>query len=888
LVFPAGAQEFEFEETEITPTDSLAEPPPAGAPIATDSLTADSLMVSPDSLAAEPVGDITTTIDYTARDSITLDVVHQIVRLYGQAKIIYGQIELEAERIEIDYSTNIITAQSVTDSLGEEIGKPIFKDGEDVYETDDMKYNFTTRKAIIDGVVTQQGEAYMHGSKVYKNQFDELYISKARYTTCNLAEPHFHVEASKIKVVPEKKVVSGPFHIRIKDMPTPLGFAFGMFPVPKQKTSGIVFPTYGEEQRRGFFLRNGGYYFALNDYLNLTMLGEVYSKGSWGLNMASNYRKRYKYNGNINIRYNNQKAEREGDSTVVNDFWINWSHAPQSTGTSRFSASVSAGTSSYNQNNPTLQDLSRTLNQDFNSSVSYSTSFRGTPFNLSLSSRLQQNVSTNIINFLLPDLTFSMNRIYPFKKIGKSSSNNPLKKISFSWTMNGTNKVSNTPLRSPGFDVVDFDPTDQDTLQFNASNISELLKRAQNGIRHNIPLSTTLSLFKYISLNPSFGYEELWYFKELNYTWEDEANAVRIDTLERFSRAYSYSGSVSLNTRPYGIKYFKSEKIQAIRHVFQPSAGMSFRPDFSDDKFGYYQEVQIDSLGNTRRLSKYENFVYGTPSAGRNASAFFSITNNLEMKVKTKKDTTDEARKVILLDNLSLNSSYNFLADSFNLAPIRISGRTRLFNKKVNINFGATLDPYLFQLDSVYYVGESKRVAQRRRNIFAWDVGEGLGQITTAQFALSMSLNPKARERENELTDMQNELSPQEQMELEFIKNNPELYVDFNIPWNLRLNYNINYRKNGYEDARITQAIQMSGDLSLTEKWKIGFQSGFDIQKQEFTNTSFNISRDLHCWQMNFNWTPFGRYESYFLSINAKSSLLQDLKVNKQRSWWDN
>jgi hypothetical protein len=890
VVFPVFSQEIDSVRTESERPDSLAVDPILRNYLAEqDSLAADSLQVVADSLAAaQETGDIETTIVYSATDSITMDVVNQIVRLYGDAKITYGTIELQAAVIEIDYKTNVVTAQGVTDSLGTVEGKPIFKDGNETYETDDMKYNFTTKKAYIDGVVTQQGEAYMHGSQVYKNQYDELYISKARYTTCNLAEPHFHIESSKLKVIPGNKVVSGPFHMRIQDMPTPLGFAFGMFPVPKEKTSGIIFPSYGEEKRRGFFLKNGGYYFALNDYMNLTLLGEIYSKGSWGFNVASNYNKRYKYGGNVNFRYNNQKSDIEGDSTVINDFWINWSHSPKSTGSSRFSASVSAGSSTYNQNNPAYQDLSRSLNQDFNSSVSYSKTFRGTPFNLSMSGRLQQNVNTNIINLLLPEMALNMNRLYPFKKLGKTSSNNPIKKISFSWNMNGTNKITNAPLRSPGFDVVGFDPNDQDTLRLGEGDFGELLSRAQNGIRHAIPLSTTMSLFKYISLNPSFSFQELWYFKELHYEWIDGENAVKIDTVDGFSRAYSYNGSVSLNTRLYGIKYFKSEKIQAVRHVVQASAGMSFRPDFSDDKYGYYQEVQIDSMGNTRRLSKYENFVYGTPSAGESASAFFNITNNLEMKVKTKKDTTDEPRKVILLDNLSFSSSYNFLADSFNLAPIRISGRTRLFKKKLNINFGGTLDPYIYQLDSIYYSGDQERVAQTRRNIFAWDVGQGIGSLTQAQFAMSMSLNPKARERENELADMQGELSQQEQMEMEVIRNNPELYVDFKIPWNLRFNYNINYTKRGFDKAKITQAIQMSGDVNLTEKWKVGFQSGFDIQRQEFTTTTFNITRDLHCWQMNFSWTPFGRYESYFLSINAKSSLLQDLKVNKQRSWWDN
>lgn len=847
----------------------------------------DSLKISVDSLNSEVIkGDIETTIKYSANDSITMDVINQIVTLYGKAQIIYGSIELTASYIEINYLTNIITALGSKDSTGMMTEKPVFKDGGDTYETDDMKYNFKTRKAIIDGVVTQQGDAYMHGTKVYKNQFDELFISKARYTTCNLAEPHFYIESKKLKVIPNEKVISGPFFIKIMDIPTPAGFLFGMFPVPRKKSSGIIVPSYGEEKRRGFFLKNGGYYFAISDYMDLQLMGEIYSKGSWGLNMATSYTKRYKYGGRLNMRYNNQKAQVEGDSTHSNDFWINWSHSPKSKGASRFSASVSAGTSTYNQNNPTY-DLRNTINQDFNSSVSYSTAIRGTPFNFSVNSRLQQNVNTGIINVLLPEMALNMSRLYPFKSM--KGRNNPLKKISLSWNMSASNRMSNSVLPNPGFDVINFDPHNQDTLKFNSSNISTLWDRAQAGVKHIIPFSTSMSLFKYIQFSPSFHYQEIWYFKQMNYQWVGSESAVKVDTLDKFSRLYSYGGSLSLDTRLYGVKYFKKDaKIQAVRHVLQPNAGMSFSPDFSSEKFDYYQETQIDSLGNTKRLSRYPNFIYGTPTAGKNASAFFGITNNLELKVKSKSDTTDEATKVVIFDNLSFGSSFNFLADSFKLAPIRFSGRTRLFKNKLNLNFGATIDPYIYQLDSIYYTSGKRHVSQRKRDIFAWDTGQGLGQISQAQFSLSINLNPKARDRENELADKQKELSPDEQMEMQFIRNNPELYVDFEIPWNLRLNYNFNFTKRGYEDSRITQAIQMSGNITLTEKWSLGFQSGFDIQNQKFTNTNFNITRNLHCWQMNFSWTPFGRYQSYYLTINAKSSLLQDLKINKQSSWWDN
>jgi len=848
----------------------------------------DSLAVQADSVQEEQIGEIETTIQYSSFDSIYMDVPNQIVRLYGEAKITYGEIELTASEIEINYQTKIVSANSTTDSLGNEIGKPIFKDGGEVYETDNMKYNFESKKAIIDGVVTQQGEAVMQGSKVFKNQRDELFISHAKYTTCNMAEPHFHIESSKLKVIPGKKVVSGPFHIKIKDIPTPIGFGFGMFPVPKQKVSGIIFPTWGEEKRRGFFLKNGGYYFAINDYVDLALTGDLYSKGSWGLNAATRYTKRYSFNGSFNLKYNNQTGLNEGDSTIIRDFWVNWSHSPQSKGTTRFSASVNAGTSTYNQNNPTA-DLRNTLNQDFNSSVSFSKTFKGTPFSMNASSRLQQNINTGLINLLLPELSLNMSRLYPFK-FGSTSAKNWLQKISFSWNMNSTNRASNNRIGSPGFPVSGYIPENDTIVPVSELGLSGLWQRAQNGIRHSLPVSTSMNILKFITFSPSFNYSELWYFKELNYQWLEEEAAVKVDTLNKFSRAFQYSASGSFNTRLYGTLLFGSDKtIQAIRHVMIPSLSMSYSPDFSSEKYGYYQQVQIDTLGNTRRLSKYQGFVYGTPSAGQNASASFSLSNNLEMKVKTKKDTADEARKVVLLDNLSINASYNFLADSFNLSNIRIAARTKIFNKKLDISFNSTLDPYTWQLDSIYFTSSGqKRVAQRQRNILAWDLGKGIGQLTRATLALGMSLNPDARDKQNQQEDDMGPLSAEEEMQLEFIKNNPELYVDFSIPWNLRFSYNINYSKRGYEDADIIQALTFSGSITFTEKWNMSFNSGFDFENLEFTQTSFNISRDLHCWQMNFSWVPFGRYQSYFLTINAKSSLLQDLKINKQRSWFDN
>ncbi len=884
--------------TNIQRTDSTFNPPNQSDMELTldslqilDSLVIDSSFVTDSTAQAKdtiPKGDIETTINYSARDSMQLDLTTQEIDIYGESKIVYGQIELTADQVRVNYETNEIMAIGREDSLGNPIGDPVFKDGPEVYETKNMRYNFNSKKAIISGVVTQQGEGIMHGNKVKRDQAGNLYIDRAKYTTCNLPDPHFHIEAKKLKLIPNNKILVGPFHMRVADIPLPLGWGFGMFPMPRKQSSGIRFPTFGEEQRRGFYLRDGGYYFAINDYVDLLLLGEIYSKGSYGFKVASTYRKRYAYNGSFSLKYNRQKGIDEGDSTIIKDFWVTWSHSPQSKGTSRFSASVRAGTSSYNQNNPSYYDVINNINQEFSSNVSYSKSFTGTPFSMGASMRLQQNTRSGITNLQLPDLSFSMSRIYPFKSKA-ASARNIFQKINFSWNMTGTNRISNAPLRKPsGFEVANYDPINDSTVTFSASNWNILSGRAQNGIRHTLPISTSAKLFKHFTFNPSINYEEIWYGQQLNYTWLDSLNAVKIDTLKKFSRLYAYGFSTGLTTRLYGTMFFKGEKIQAIRHVMTPNVSFSYSPDFSNEKFGYYQEVQIDSLGNTRSLSRYNGFVYGAPSRGEVASLGFSLQNNLEMKVRSKKDTADEFKKVPILENFSISSGYNFLADSFNLSPFRISARTKLFNKKVDINIGATLDPYIYQLDT-FYVDEkgNEVISQTKVSQYAWDNGKGLGQISSANLSIGTSFNPESWENKASEVDREN-LSEAERSELEFIETNPDMYVDFNIPWNVRVNYNVNYTKSGFRKAKITQSLRLTGDFSITPKWKVGYQTGYDFENKEITQTNLNINRDLHCWQLSLTWVPFGRFQSYNVTIRAKSSLLQDLKLNRQRSWWDN
>lgn len=822
---------------------------------------------------------ITSTIKYSAKDSIITDVVHQKVYLYGDAKIDYGTIKLEAEQIVIDYVDRTLTADYVLDSAGRKKGLPVFADGDEAYTTNHIKYNFDTKKAYIRGIITQQGEAIMHGDTVKKNERDELFVKRARYTTCNLTDPHFHIEASKLKLIPNNKMVAGPFRLYFNDVPTPLGLPFGMFPVPKKRASGVVFPTYGEQKNRGFFLKDGGYFFAISDYINMQLTGEIYSKGGYGAQLASNYIKRYKYNGNLSFSYNKFRSGEEQDSISSNDFWVRWSHSPQSRGTGRFQASVNAGTSSYNSRY--VLDVQRNITAQFTSNVSYSKSFSNTPFNMALSMRHSQNISTNQVDLTLPDFSLNMNRIYPFR--GKSGAGDTwYKKLNVGWTFNLSNRVSNR-LRG----VSDSDGNDS-IAPFNFETFPTLLENAQNGAKHSIPISTSLRLFKYFTLSPNISYNEVWYLEKLNYTDWTENDGVVVDTIQGFNRANWYSLSASLNSRLYGTFNFSRGNIKAIRHVLTTNLSFSYNPDFSDpEKFDYYQEVVTNVSGTKLRRSRYQGFLSGGPPAGESQTLGLSLGNTLEMKVASKSDTTTATKKVMLIENFGLSTGYNFAADSFNVSNLNLTMRTRIFNNKININMTGVIDPYLYLLDTITYNEAGvESVRQSRVNTLRINSGAGLGQFSSAGLNISTNLNPQAlKSAKTEIPDK--DMSPEEQAQREFIAANPNMFVDFNVPWNLRLNYTLRYSKTGFAQPTVAQSVTFNGDVSLTEKWKIGFQSGYDLEKKGFTNTSIDIYRDLHCWEMSFYWVPFGNLQSYQFTIRAKSSILQDLKLNRRRNWND-
>lgn len=857
-------------------------------------ITSDSLKIQQDSIPP-PKGDIETTINYTARDSIRVSVDGKMIWLFGDAKITYGEIELEAEEITIDYGNNTMTAHGVRDSLGNRVGYPVFKNGPELYETKDIVYNFKTGRARITEVVTQQGENIIHGKTVFKNENDELLSLENRFTTCNLEHPHYAIVSTKTKAIPKDKIVSGPFYVEFNGIPLPAGFLFGMFPAQRESKSGIIVPSYGEERRRGFNFRGGGYFFDISEYIKLALTGDIYTKGGHALYANSSYMKRYKYNGNFNFSYSkNRLGQNIEDHDVSNDFRLTWSHSPQSKGSGRFAASVNAATATFNKNNnlmygsanelaaSTLNNISTKLS----SNVSYSKRFLGTPFSMGINLSHSQDLQTRLVDLPLPNVSLNMTNLYPFQRKGKTSI---LDNFSIGYSMTATNRITNNLGR-----LTPESPRDS-IAPFSFDNLPLFFKNARKGIRQSIPLSYSFKFLRFFTMSPSVSYEEKWYFEKLDWKYEQDARTgswiAKADTIHGFNRIANYSTSLGMNTRVYGMYFFKRGRVKAIRHVINPFVSFGLTPDFSHND-NYFQVLNRPTGPNqlyepkVEYLSRHQGFVYGGSTMGKAGSIGFGIGNNLEMKVKGEKDTVE--RKVMLLNNLSLASSYNLMADSFKLAPLNISANTNILDNTINVNLSASLDPYNY----VRTVDEAGRISERRVDAYAWK-GGSLGRITNATLALNTNLNPSARKKEKSTRDKvaQSDIPEEDKRH---ILENPQAYVDFDIPWSLNLGYNLSYRRpitrnaTAIQRPQVTQTLQISGDLSISDKWKITYNTGYHFESAQFTQTNLGISRDLHCWTMNLTWVPFGRFQSYNFTIAVKASVLQDLKLERRRPFLDN
>ncbi len=834
--------------------------------------------IDPDSISKDSISfsisnhqsDIEDQVEYDAEDSTILDLNAQKAYLYGKAQIIFQDIKLNADYIAIDFRTKDVFATGIVDdSTQNYIGRPAFDDDGKIYEADTMKYNFESKKGISYGVLTTEKDGYIHGKRVLRDSQENIYVKDAQFTTCNLPNPHFYIKADKIKVIPGKQIITGPANLVIEGINTPLVVPFGFFPIPEKRKHGILFPTFGQSQERGYNLRGLGYYLPINDFFDVQIAGDIYFRGSWGFTLRSNYYKRYKYRGNLQFSFNrNEFGEPESPSfRVSNDYSLRWNYTKdaKSRPGSNFSANVNFVTSSFLKNNTT--NYNDIISTNSNSSVSYSRGLFNRKINLSIASNINQNLSTGDLTMTLPQMTANMSRQMPFKSF--NSKNKTLRSflrnfgVSYQGTFRNEIRTIDTTLIGSIREQLEGSPS------INTTNLRDNIK---NGISHRIPISTSFKALKWITVSPNISFDEYWYLETTEKRWNQEKDSLITNTIKGFDRAVSYRTSISLSTILYGMKIFKKEsKLQAIRHVIRPNMSAVYSPDFSTGENNGYRTVQTDTPQVFNTYSIYENGLLGRPSSGPQASINFGVGNNLEIKIKSSKDTTNGGiKKIKIIENLNIRSGYNFLADSFNLSTISINGNTTILNK-IRMTFGTSFDPYQWELD------EDGTKSYRRKN-YALNTMNTLGHFTQSNLSISTNLNPEAFKRKS--SDNANE------QELEFINNNLQNYVDFNIPWSLNINYNMRASRPVLLEKSVNQSITFNGDIKLTENWKIGLNSGYDISKEELSLTSINFYRDLHCWQMNFEWYPIGR-QMFSFGINVKSSTLQDLKLNRRRSWFD-
>lgn len=857
-----------------------------------DSLPNDSLPV--DSLATDSVppkkkSGLTSVVDYKANDSIVFTNGNEVY-MYGKGVVQFDGMELNADQIEMNMDSSQVYAVGRPDSVGDIVGRPVFKDKSGEYESETMNYNFKTKKGYITNIVTQQGEGYLTGGKTKKMENDEFYMKDGKYTTCdNHEHPHFYLQLTQAKVRPKKNIVTGPAYMVLADVPLPLAIPFGFFPFTEKYSSGIIMPTFGDELTRGYYLRDGGYYFAINDYIDLALTGEIYTKGSWGVNARSAYIKRYKYSGNFDLSYITTITGDKGlpDYTKMRNFKIAWTHTQDTKNNPNMSlsASVNFTTSGYTRN-----DLNSYYNaNDFTENTKSSTvnmTYRipNSVWSFSATANITQRTQDSTLNVSFPNLTISMGQVYPFKRKVVVGNERWYEKIQMSYSGRFQNSIL----------------TKQDQILK-----SNLIKDWRNGMYHNIPISATFNVFKYLNLTASFNFTDRMYTNKIKQSWDTQQSRVVRDTTYGFYNVYNYYGSLSADTKLYGFytpwKIF-GDKVQAIRHIFTPSVSFSAAPDFSAPRYGFwdsYSYVNAQGETITTKYSPFANGIYGTVSQGKQGTVSFSVSNNLEMKVKSDRDSTG-VRKISLIENLSANMSYNMAADSMKWSNLNTSILIKL-TKNFNLQMSATWDTYTYQLDRY---GNPVRVNKPR-----WTVGKGLGRLSSTGTSFSYTFNNNTFKKKDKKSDSPSPQQPLQQPNMppdpnadeeeedssdnDDIQFGPDGYAIWEVPWSLSINYSVNYgygtfnKKKMEYNGKFTQNLSFSGNISLTKNWSFNFSASYDFDAKKIAYMNCNITRDMHCWSMSASFVPVGPYKSYNFHISVKSSLLQDLKYDKRGNSYD-
>ena len=857
--------------------------------IVSDTIPSDTI---PNDTTGRKQSPIEAPVKYKANDSIVF-TAGGFAHLYGESKVNYQNIELTSEQISMNLDSSVVHAVGKADSTGVLRGTPVFKEGETPYESETMSYNFKSKKGFIHTITTQQGEGYVTSENAKKDADDIIYMRSGRYTTCdNHEHPHFYLALSMAKVRVKKNVVFGPATLVVEDVHLPIAIPFGFFPFNSSYSSGFIMPTYGDEMNRGFYLRDGGYYFAINDNVDLKVLGEIFTKGSWGVSAASNYNKRYKYSGSFNASYLITKTGEKSipeDYSETKDFKISWSHRQDAKANpnSTFSASVNFATSSYDQRNLSSLYNPQQFSQNTKaSSVSYSRTFQEIGLNLSSTFNITQNTRDSSISMTLPDLNIALNRLYPFKRKKAAGAERWYEKISLQYTGNVTNSIS----------------TKENLL------MSTPLTQWKNGFQHTIPVSATFTLFNYLNVVPSVNYVSRWYMNRYEQTYDSSTHTIRKDTINGFNRVWNYNLSLQMNTKLYGFykpwKMF-GEKVQMIRHLITPSVSFSYAPDFSSARYGYYKTlVYTDEKGEVRQMeySPYEGMAYGVPGRGLSENINFSIDNNVEMKINSDKDTTG-IRKISLIDQLSANISYNAAAKTRPWSDLSMSLRLKL-TKSYTFNMNASFATYAYQYDDRgnIIVGDRTEWSYGRFGRFQGYSGSFSYSLNNDTFKKLFQGGDDDKEKKKDDEDDEDDEDEEEEQKkednsglrrTEAASVSSDGYLAFKMPWSINLSYSYSIRENRdpkkfnrksmrYPYA-VTHSLNISGNLNLGSRWSTNYSSGYDFNTQEMAMTTVNISRDMHCFEMSCGLV-FGPITSYNFSIRAKSSMLTDALKWDQRS----